>query len=109
MNKNYIFNLRKLCTPASIYFFLSLFAFIIILFQNIGGQRNILCVGDYKCDIGNIFLALFLNLIYILFWTFILDLMCKNGYEKLSWLIILMPILLAFIILSMTILYYPVV
>lgn len=104
---NYNFNLRKLCTPASIYFVLSIISFVILLVQNLGGN-NLLCVGDYKCDIGNVFLTFVFNLVYIIFWTFILDMMCKNGYEKISWLLVLLPILLMFIMLSIIVLYYRV-
>ena len=105
----YKFNLKKLCSPASIYFVISMIAFLIILVQNVGGESNILCVGDYKCDIGNVFVSLFVNLLYIVFWTFVLDLMCKNGYEKISWVLVLMPILLFFITLTIIMLFYPVV
>tara|TARA_Y100001970_G_C13932178_1_gene698847 strand:- start:488 stop:811 length:324 start_codon:yes stop_codon:yes gene_type:complete len=104
----YKFNIKKLCTPASIYFLMSMIAFLIILVQNLGGEMNVLCVGDYKCDIGNVFVGLIMNLIYIIFWTFVLDLMCKNGYEKLSWIIVLLPILLFFVMLTSMMLFYPV-
>ena len=105
----YKFDLKKLCTPASIYFVISMIAFLIILVQNLGGSSNVLCVGDYKCDIGSVFVSLFINLLYIVFWTFVLDLMCKNGYEKISWLLVLMPILLFFITLTTIMIFYPVV
>ena len=106
---NYSFELKKLCTPAGIYLGISVFTLVIFILQNLGNNNlNVLCVGDYKCDVGNIFISLVMNIVYVLFWTFILDLMCKNGYKKLSWIIVLLPILLFFVILTMMMLYYPV-
>ena len=103
----YKFDLKKLCTPASIYFVISIIAFLIMVIQNLGGNSNVLCVGDYKCDVGSVVGTLVGNLLYIVFWTFILDMMCKNGYEKISWLIVLLPILLFFIMLTVVMMYYP--
>ena len=45
--------------------------------QNLSTDDNSLCVGNYECSVGNKLLVFILNGIYILFWTFILDLMCK--------------------------------
>ena len=105
---NYTFNLRNLCTPASIYFVISMFILVVLILQNLGAtSRNVLCVGDYKCDVGNIFVTLFINLLYIAFWTLVLDLLCKNGFKKISWIIVLLPILLFFIALTTMMLYYP--
>lgn len=87
------FNLYKLCTPSMLYFIISLFALIIIGLSNINSPDK-LCIGNYKCDIGNNTIIFVLNAVYILFWTFILDLMCKNGWSDLSWFIFLLPFIL---------------
>ena len=50
-------------------------ALIILGVTNIGGEEQLLCVGDYKCNVGNKTMVFIVNGIYILFWTFILDLM----------------------------------
>lgn len=92
------FDLRKLCTPASIYFFISL-VFLIILGVNNLQDSDRLCLGDYSCYVGNNTMVFLLNSIYILFWTFVLDLMCKNGYTTLSWFILLLPFILSFLFL----------
>jgi hypothetical protein len=94
------FDLRKLCTPATIYFVVSLVAFIILGLANLGND-NMLCVGDYSCNVGDNTLVFVLNAVYILFWTFVLDLMCKNGYDSLSWFVLLIPFILTFIFFAM--------
>ena len=42
--------------------------------------------------------------IYILFWTFVLNAICKAGYKEVSWFMVLLPIILLFIIIGMIIL-----
>ena len=94
------FDLLDLCTPATIYFVISLIGLIILGVGNLGNNER-LCIGDYSCYVGNNTIIFVLNAIYILFWTFVLDLMCKNGYNSLSWFVILLPFILAFIFLAM--------
>ena len=94
------FDLRKLCTPATIYFVISLIFLIVMGLYNLN-ETDRLCLGDYSCYVGNNTMVFLLNAIYILFWTFILDLMCKNGYSSLSWFILLLPFLLSFIFLAL--------
>ena len=42
--------------------------------------------------------------VYILFWTFILNAICKAGYKEVSWFMVLLPIILLFIIIGIVIL-----
>lgn len=94
------FDLRKMCTPATLYFVISL-VFLIIMGVNNLQDTERLCLGDYSCYVGNNTLVFFLNAIYILFWTFVLDLMCKNGYSTLSWFVLLLPFILSFLFLAL--------
>ena len=94
------FDLTHLCTPATIYFVISLIGLIILGVGNLGNNER-LCIGDYSCYVGNNTIIFVLNAIYILFWTFVLDLMCKIGYNSLSWFVILFHFILAFIFLAM--------
>ena len=94
------FDLMKLCTPASIYFVISLIGLILMGVGNLDNNDK-LCIGNYSCYVGNNTIIFVLNAIYILFWTFILDLMCKSGYSSLSWFVLLLPFILIFIFLAM--------
>ncbi len=100
------FNLRKMCTPATIYFIISLVALVLLGISNLNTPDR-LCIGEYSCYVGNNTIVFVLNAIYILFWTFILDLMCKNGYGSLSWFILLLPFILTFILLTMVMIKSP--
>jgi hypothetical protein len=100
------FDLRKMCTPATLYFVISLFFLIILGVSNLNDSER-LCVGDYSCYVGNNTLVFLLNAIYILFWTFILDMMCKNGYSSISWFIVLLPFVLSLALLAMIMMNSP--
>ena len=94
------FDLAKMCTPATIYFIISLIGLILLGVGNLGNNDR-LCIGKYTCNVGNNTIIFVLNAVYILFWTFVLDLMCKNGYGSLSWFVLLLPFILAFMFLAM--------
>lgn len=89
--------LKKLCTPAMIYLVISLIALILVTMQNIN-NTNKLCVGKYSCIVPNVTLVLLLNLVYILFWTWVLSLICNAGYKIISWILVLMPFILVFLL-----------
>ena len=95
--------LSKLCTPSSLYFFISLVLLLLVGFQNLVGNDNTFCIGQFRCTLGNKLLIFVLNAIYILFWTFILDLMCKAGYKVLSLFIVLIPYILFFVFFAMVV------
>ena len=93
------FDLRNMCTPATIYFVISLIGLILIGVGNLDNNDK-LCIGEYNCYVGNNTTIFILNAIYILFWTFILDLMCKAGYSSLSWFVLLLPFIILFIVFA---------
>ena len=94
------FDLMHLCTPATIYFIISLLGLIILGVSNLGNEDR-LCIGNYSCNVGSNTVIFVLNAVYILFWTFLLDLMCKNGYKAISWFVLLLPFILSFLFLAM--------
>ena len=94
------FDLLNLCTPATIYFIISVVSLILLGVGNLDNNEK-LCIGNYSCNVGNNTVIFVLNALYILFWTFILDLMCKSGYSNLSWFILLLPFILIFLVVAM--------
>ena len=94
------FNLLNMCTPATIYFVISLIGLILVGVNNVDNNDKI-CIWNYNCYVGNNITVFIVNAIYILFWTFLLDLMCKNGYTSISWFVLLLPFLLSFLFLAM--------
>jgi hypothetical protein len=92
-------NIKDLCTPASIYFVISIISLAIILLQNLGNQQSY-TVGSFSCRVPSTVLVFVIKLIYILFWTWILNLICKDGHTNISWLLILLPWILLFVMMG---------
>lgn len=93
--------LTNLCTPAYIYFLLSMAAVIMIGLQNVlaGGPNNY-CVGIYTCSTTNVVTLFLMKILFILFWTWGLNIICKNVSEYLSWYFVLLPIVAMFLFMG---------
>ena len=80
-------------------------AYTIEAVQNFGNTSKY-CLGNYECYVPNTFMMFVFKAIYILFWTFILNSLCKSGYKEVSWFLVLLPLILLFIILALVIITY---
>ena len=97
---NYPSSLKELCTPASLYFVISMIALVMVLFQNLG-NNNSYHVGSFSCRVPNTMAVFIVKLIYVLFWTYVLNLICKDGHVGVSWLLVLLPWLLLFVMIGL--------
>jgi len=91
--------LKNLCTPAYLYFIISVIFLIVVYIQNYNNY-NVYCLGSYSCDVTNVWLIFTLKIIYILFWTWILNLICMAGVPALSWFFVLFPFVLMFVLIG---------
>ena len=91
--------LRNLCTPAYVYLVISVIALIIMIFQNYGNV-NTYCLGDYSCNVSSTAMIFIIKAIYILFWTWILNLMCSANATGVAWFILLLPLIIMFILIA---------
>ena len=82
--------LNELCSPAYIYFIISVISMVIIFIQNIGNSRRY-CVGSFACHVPSTILVFIVKALYILFWTWVLNLMCKDGHKSIAWALVLFP------------------
>ena len=64
---------KQMCTPAQVYLVIAVFAALFALLS--------------KNSVSNVIV----NLLFALVWTFILSWLCKQGYESLSWFLVLLP------------------
>lgn len=92
--------LKELCTPAALYFVISMISLVIVIFQNVG-NTNSYHVGNFSCRVPSTMLVFIIKFIYIAFWTYILNLICKDGHVGLSWLLVLLPWILLFVIMGL--------
>ena len=92
--------IKDLCTPASLYFIISMIGLFIVLMQNLGYSDSY-HVGSFSCRVPSTTAVFIVKLIYILFWTYILNLICKDGHVGVSWLLVLLPWILLFVIIGL--------
>jgi len=101
---NYLYmkltDFKKLCSPAKLYLFLSLLVIISLLFQNMNNKK-MLCVGNFECYSQNKGMLLFVKILYVAFWTFVLNLMCKGGYSSFAWFLVGFPLVLFFVLIAL--------
>ena len=94
--------INNLCSPAKLYFYLSIILLIISAYYDITrNEKDRICLGKIDCKVKNKPAMYGMNILFILIWTFILNLLCSFGWTKLSWFLFLFPyILLAIIFLT---------
>jgi len=93
-------SLKELCTPAFFYFALSMISLIVIIFQNLG-NTDVYHLGSMSTRVPNTTLVLLVKFVYILFWTWILNLICKDGHKEIAWFLVLVPFILLFAIMGL--------
>ena len=91
--------LKELCTPAFLYFIISITGLVLVFLQNLG-NTNSYHVGSFSCRVPNTTVVFIIKFIYILFWTYALNLICKDGHTELSWLLVLLPWILLFVMMG---------
>jgi hypothetical protein len=99
--------LKKLCTPAYLYLVVSLLSVFVMLVQNVG-NTDTYCVGNYECIVPSTIMVFAVKFFYIAVWTFILNSVCKAGYENVSWIMLLFPFILFFVLIGLYMLHHDV-
>jgi len=66
-------NLTDLCTPAQIYFVLSLISLVFVIMKRFQ------------------FSVIMIKLLTIAVWTWFLNFLCSKGYKSVSWFLVLLP------------------
>lgn len=85
--------LKKVCTPAKVYFVFSLIGFVGTALQNLY-NRDKYCLGTMQCSVPSCFGVFVVKAVSILFWTYVLNLICRDGHPTLSWVLVLLPFLI---------------
>ena len=91
--------LKELCTPAFLYFTLSMLGVLVSVVQNLGNSRRY-NLGMLTARVPSTFLVFVVKIIYILFWTWVLNLMCKDGHKEIAWFLVLIPFILLFLLMG---------
>ena len=92
--------LKQLCTPSYVYFIISFVTLIMTAIQNMGNNRKY-SLGSFSCPVSNCLFIFAIKIVVILFWTWVLNLMCKDGHSEIAWMLVLLPFVAFFVILMM--------
>ena len=74
----------ELCTPAKVYFVLAVISTIFTFYQG-----------------GTSFMSILMNILFVLIWTYILGWICEKGFNIVSWILVLAPLLIMPVFLLM--------
>ncbi len=96
--------LSQLCTPSYVYFIISALAIAISALQNMG-NKNKYTLGMFSCYVPSCVMVFMIKVVYILFWTWILNLMCKDGHSGIAWFLVLLPFILLFVLMGSVMMY----
>jgi hypothetical protein len=94
-----IAGLRNLCTPSYVYLVISIIILIVMIIQNYGFSDTY-CLGSYSCNVSSTMMIFIIKILYILFWTWILNLICRAGAPSFAWFLVLLPIVLMFALIA---------
>jgi len=101
---NFEKQIKSLCTPAQIYFFLSMFSILAIMSQN-AMQSRIYRIGAYSVPTPFTNIVTFLmKIISIVIWTYILKYLCDHGFMGVVWFLVLLPIVFMFVVICVVML-----
>jgi len=92
--------IKYLCKPAYVYLVISVLATIVLMIQNNGNQSRY-CVGSFECEVPNTALVFLAKFMYIAFWTFVLNAICRSGYKQFAWFLVLLPFIMFFVLIGM--------
>ena len=82
----------NLCTPAKLYFIISLILLVVSLYYDMTrNKKDKICLGKISCKVESKPVFYILNILFILLWAFVLNLLCRFGWSKLSWFLFLFP------------------
>jgi hypothetical protein len=91
-------SVKELCSPALFYFVVSIVGLLIVALQNMGNNHELM-LGSTMLNVQNNPVIFIVKLVYILFWTWILNLICKDGHSGISWLLVFLPFILFVLLL----------
>jgi len=96
--------LSQLCTPSYVYFIISILMIAISAIQNMGNNGKY-TLGMYSVNVTSCIVIFIIKIVYILFWTWLLNLICKDGHVGIAWFLVLIPFILLFIVFAFALMY----
>ena len=83
-----IVNANTLCKPSQYYFILSFTGLLLTITLNV--------LSASHCNIRDNVVLFVAQFLYLFFWSWFLNQICKLGYKKVSWFLFLCPLIVSF-------------
>jgi len=77
--------LENICTPAVVYLIISMITIMIAIYNN-----------------ARVF-SILIKWLFVLIWTWVLNYICKSGYPMVSWVLVLLPYILALLMVAVVV------
>lgn len=94
----------NLCMPSKLYMIIGIILLAISYYYDIKtNDEEKICLGNVKCAIKNKPAYYAFNVLFILIWALLLNMLCSYGWIKTAWVIFIFPyvlMLIAFIIIA---------
>jgi uncharacterized membrane protein len=97
-------SINELCTPAYVYFIISVIGIVLMAIQNLGNSTRY-CLGSFACEVPSTIMVFVVKILYVMFWAWLLNLMCKDGHKNIAWFLVILPIVLFAVIIGMLMMY----
>lgn len=89
---------QSLCTPAFIFFIISIISLFVMIFDNLENTHSF-CFGNVSCNVSNTSMVFIVEIVFLVFWTWLLNFICSRGYSGLAWFILLFPYILLLMVI----------
>ena len=87
----------NICPPALTYFIISIIIISVVAIQTDYSKPDEYCILAKKCTASDIYFFFALKIIYVIFWTWVLNIICKMVSPNVSWFIVLLPLIIFFV------------
>jgi hypothetical protein len=99
-----VIGLKDLCSPAIFYLAISLITIFMMFYQNYT-NTDVYCLGVFSCKPQlNNYVIFITMILVVLFWTWILNIICHNGSTPIAWFLVLLPYII-FLIMTLYVLF----
>lgn len=91
--------LTSICAPAYVYLIISLLGFILIAIYS-RYNPSLSCAGSFMSDDSNDTMSYIIKILYVVFWGWVLNVLCEQGYSTVSWILVFLPFIIFALILG---------
>ena len=95
--------IKFLCPPAAFFLIISSMTIVILALYNRLTGINVYCIAREECNLPSAPVMYTIKVVFVLFWTWILNSICQLGTTTISWFLVLIPYL---IFVIMMVFYY---